>query len=154
MYVNANPKNWYDSTGLIPNCESIILGLRHTSKTEKERTLLFSDYGVALQSRGQPSVGINLDPRNPGQIPIKPALKIEVWWARTDHIRWEEYLVNKAFQKLKVFCEETRIDMCEKPRTFHFNFNTEKLISEDRELLRTFIDRELVLLNLLYKLSI
>jgi hypothetical protein len=147
LYVNANPLNWFDSTGLYPNCESIILGLRYTSKTEKERTLLYSDYGTVFQSDGKPSFGPNLDPGNPTQIPVKPELIIEVWWARKDKIQWKEYLVNKTFQKLKVFCEETRTDECGNTETYRFNSTREELIEETRDLLRTYLDEEITLLK-------
>jgi RHS repeat-associated protein len=75
-YAGGNPINFFDSLGLYPTCESIILGVFDEISHRTEEQVLSRDYGFAFRVTG-PSVSPNLDPRRPRQIPVAPSLRTE-----------------------------------------------------------------------------
>jgi RHS repeat-associated protein len=93
-YVNNNPLNLFDIFGLTPDCISIIIGHRDSTRTRKEREPIFVDYGVVVKTNAQPTPGINLDPRDGRMLPIKPYLMFEFWWAKRELDKIKEYLIH------------------------------------------------------------
>ena len=154
LYVNGNPINWVDSTGLYPDCEEFIIGTRKVSKIETESTTLFSDYGFVMRSSGELTFSPNLDLRNPRQLPIKPEIVVEVWNARQDHNQYKEYLINKVIHKIEYFCEETRTDECGNTYTYRTHGTYDKTVSDTRDLLRTYEKTDIILLNRIMNLGI
>lgn len=152
-YVGGNPINFFDSLGLYPSCESIILGVFDVISSRTEEQVLSRDYGFAFVVTG-PSVSPNLDPRRPRQLPIKPSLRTEVWWALRELLSIKEFEKRKTFQKLKVFCTEQLTDECGNTREFRTNFERTELINEIERLTGERIETREQLIRLLFVLDL
>lgn len=148
-YVGNNPLGFFDSIGLIPDCESIILGTFDVFSNRTEETILSQDHGFAFIVTGV-SVGPNLDPRRPRQFPISPGLRTEVWWALKEMIAVKVYETKKTYQKLKVFCTEQRKGECGKVWEFRTNFERTELASEITNLVDDSIETRQELIRLLF----
>jgi len=149
-YAFNNPFVWIDGFGLLPTCDFISLGTRRNVFTEQERTLFLVKRTIKLLPGGF-TVGPNLDPRIRRRLPIRPTISVELWLVEIRSFLVKEFLVTELFERFKVFCEETRRRPCGEEQTFLFNYETEKLLSRDRKLLRKFIDTEEELLFLLFR---
>lgn len=149
--MGGNPINFFDSLGLYPTCESIILGVFDVVSSRTEEQVLSRDYGFAFVVTG-PTVSPNLDPRRPRQIPIAPSLRTEVWWALRESLSIKEFEKRKTFQKLKVFCTELLKDECGNTREFNTNFEQTELINEIERLTGERIETREQLLRLLFVL--
>lgn len=149
--MNGNPINFFDSLGLLPTCESIIIGSFDVVSSRTEEQVLSRDYGFAFRVTG-PSVGPNLDPRRPRQPPIAPSLRTEVWWALRELLSIKEFEKTKNFMKFKVFCTELLTDECGNTREFNTNFERTELVNEVERLTGERIETREQLLRLLFVL--
>jgi hypothetical protein len=150
-YVGGNPLSFFDSLGLYPDCISLITGIDKVVSSYSEETILSRDYGFSIVPRG-PTATQNLDPRRPKQIPVKPSIRIDVWWALTELIATKLFETEKVFQNLKVFCTEERTDECGNTYTFRTNFERRELVRERTTMIGESVDRRQKLIRLLFSL--
>ena len=149
LYVGGNPLNFFDSLGLFPKCDSIILGVFDVISSRTEEEVLSKNYGFAFVVTG-PSVSPNLDPRRLRQLPIAPSLRTEVWWALRQLLSIREFEKRKTFQRLKFFCTEVLSDECGNTREFNTNFERTELINEVERLTGQRIETREQLIRLLF----
>ena len=127
-YVGGNPLIAFDSTGLIPDCVSRILGVNTTQTESKTRNLIYSDYGTLYEYSGEPSLQPNLDPSYPTNPPIKPRIKLEIWWVNKQRFRVDEYIETTISQLLAFTCTETRTDECGNKKDYTWFFEDERIL--------------------------
>lgn len=137
-YVGNNPLRWTDRLGLLPDCDVYLIGTRRNQFRDTNKELLRRISGLAFRSR--PGIGPNLDPRTPGRIPLAPGLEWEVWLAEKEWWRIQEFLTVQVFNQFKSFCEDTITGECGRTETIRFESEHEELKSEEKQILRDYID--------------
>ncbi len=146
-YVGGNPISFFDSLGLVPDCDSTVLDVFNVNSSRKKESVS-RNYGFAFVMT-ELSVNINLDPRRPRQPPIAPGIRTEIWWALKERLTIKTFVTTKVFQKLKVFCTENLIDECGKIKEFRTNFEKTNLLSELEKLTDTNFETRNKLIQLL-----
>ena len=142
--------NFFDSLGLYPDCESIILDTFNKFNSWSEERSLLKDYGFTFIVTGL-SVGPNLDPRKPKQMPISLGVSTEVWWSVKEILAIKMYETIKVFQNLRVFCTEKLTDECGNEREFSTSFETIELASETTKLTDEKLEIREQLIKLLFR---
>ena len=138
-YVGNNPLRRTDRLGLLPDCDTYLIGSRTSQRHQHNRELLRRAFSLVPRNI-TPGIGQNLDPRHPRRSPIGPSIAIEIWLQQTEWFRVQEFLISDLFNQFKSFCEDTIEGSCGRSETIRFSSEFEEHVSSERRLLREYID--------------
>ncbi len=111
LYARANPSQYVDVLGLLPECEILFQTYRRTldfKVEEKWRSSTTARWIYPVSG----SIGPDYGPPNSGKAPFSPEIVFEIWLMERWIAYQEKYNILTTFQQTRYLCKGSTVDEC------------------------------------------